>query len=471
MRKEIQWLLDASREQEKFETLQKPFMNWAVRSVIAAGGRPILVGGCVRDLLLGRQSKDLDFEVYGLSAQQLLAALNDYRPSVVGKSFGVIKAVDPIAGEIDFSLPREESKTGKGHRGFMVTVDPDLPFEVAASRRDFTINAMGLDAHDNVLDPFGGQDDLAKGIIRHVGLKFAEDPLRILRACRFASQLGFVIHHETVDVCKELAPALKELPGERVFAELEKLLLGKDPMLGVNYLQDTGAMSVILPEVAALESFQQDPVWHPEGDAFAHTKFVVHAARQVCERRGFDREKTIAVMFGSLLHDVGKIQCTTIKDGCIKSPDHERVSGDMVPPIMERLKAPTKLTRQVQGLAALHMAFDRNEKPTVSAVRRLAQKLADFDLDVPMWAALIEADHSGRPPKPPHNPVQKYEEIYAADEARAKPILMGRHLVDLGLEPGPEFRPILDKVFELQLEGRVSTLDEAIAEAKRLIPE
>lgn len=440
-----------------------------VAAIMNHGGHPVAVGGCVRDYVLGCDPKDLDIEIYGLPLEKLMEALTPFRPSIVGKAFGVIKAHDPYCGEIDFSLPRKENKIGATHRDFAVQADPNMTFKEAAQRRDFTINAMGMNIDGILIDPFGGLQDAQNRIIRHVGHQFSEDSLRILRACRFASKLGFAIHYDTIDECRKMAHELENLPGERVFEEIKKLLLGQAPHIGLHYLAETGALQHVFPEVHALIGVPQDALWHPEGDAFTHTKHVVAAAGRICKQRGFDQEETISVMFAALLHDVGKAKCTTIIDGRIKSPDHEAESAAMSLAIMDRLRAPSTLGEQVCGLCALHMAFDRDGSPTLKAVRHIAKRLSNFGLTIEMWSALIEADHHGRPPLPGKNPVAEYEAIEANDKAKIYPLLKGRHLISLGLQPGPHFGPILSEVYGKQIEGEISTLDEAIEMAKKVI--
>lgn len=440
----------------------------SVSAIIRNGGNPIAVGGSVRDHLMGKEPKDIDIEVYGLDVQGIINALRPFSPKVVGASFGVIKADDPILGEVDFTVPRRESKIGKGHTGFLVETDPNMSFKDAASRRDFTINAIGMDIDGKIIDPFGGLDDMKNSVIRHVGPQFAEDPLRILRACRFAARFNFAIHQETLRLCRDIRKSLQELPAERVFGELSRLLLEQHPITGLIYLMQSGAMEQILPEVAALAGIEQDAVWHPEGDALKHTMLVTHAAGPICDKRNINGDDKLAVVMAALLHDIGKASNTRIVDGRIKSPDHEAVSANMAAPIMERLKAPKRLTNQVIGLVALHMAFDRNNDPSLKAVRRLALKLKSYGLSMNMWAAIVEADHAGRHPKPPRNPVVRYEEIHANDEISDAPILMGRHLIDIGLKPGPIFKKILDEVYTLQIQGDVNNLDQAINAARRL---
>lgn len=238
------------------------------RLVSAAGGRALLVGGCVRDAALGREAKDLDIEVYGLEAAALEKVLaKSFELDLVGKAFGVIK----LRGvPVDVSLPRRESKTGLGHKAFSVLSDPNLPFAEAAARRDFTINAMGFDPlTGELLDPHGGLRDLERRLLRHTSDKFSEDPLRVLRGAQFAARFGLAVAPETIALCSGIQP--EGLARERVQEEWRKLLLqGERPSLGLAFLKDCRWL-VHFPELAALVDCAQDPQWHPEGDVWVHT--------------------------------------------------------------------------------------------------------------------------------------------------------------------------------------------------------
>ena len=225
------------------------------------GGRALLVGGCVRDSVLGLECKDYDMEVYGLSMDSIRDVLGkEYRLDFVGASFGVLK----IHGlDIDIALPRVENKTSSGHKGFDVQFVPDLSYADAASRRDFTINAIMRDPlTDEIIDPWGGMDDLKKGVIRHVSEHFAEDPLRVLRAMQFSARFDATVADDTVKLCSTLSQS--ELAQERVATEWEKLLLkGKKPSKGLRFLRDCGWVDNY-PELKALIGCKQEPKWQPK---------------------------------------------------------------------------------------------------------------------------------------------------------------------------------------------------------------
>src|SRR3989338_2589134 len=295
------------------------------QAILAAGGKPILVGGCVRDKLLGLASKDFDIEVYGLSLEQLEAALNRLGPVyAVGKSFGVFKLFN-----FDISLPRTENKAGKGHKVFVVQSDSNLTFEQASKRRDFTINAMGIDLETGkLLDPHEGQTDLKNKILRHVSDAFEEDPLRVFRACQFAARFEFKIHHDTLQKCLALESELNTLPWERIGEEFKKLLLAQKPSIGLQALLDTRALS-LFPELEALIGCQQDPAWHPEGDVWIHTLMVTDEAAKLSD--------SLMIRLAALCHDLGKPPTTQFEDGRWRSKNHEAAGAAPTKSFLDKL--------------------------------------------------------------------------------------------------------------------------------------
>ena len=265
----------------------------------SAGGRALLVGGCVRDSLLGLNSKDFDMEVYGLSMEAIRDILGkEYKLDFVGMAFGVLKV---LHYDIDIALPRVENKTNSGHKGFDVMFVPDLSYADAASRRDFTINAIMRDPlSGELIDPWNGVKDLHEGVLRHVSAHFVEDPLRVLRAMQFAARFGFQIAKETISLCSTLSQ--DELAQERVAAEWEKLLLkGRKPSKGLAFLRDCGWIDYY-PELKALIGCKQEPEWHPEGDVWEHTLRVLDAAATM---RHYAETENLVLMLADLCHDFG----------------------------------------------------------------------------------------------------------------------------------------------------------------------
>lgn len=436
------------------------------RQIAEAGGRAILVGGTVRDALLGQPAGDLDFEVFGVEPgrlQELLA--RDFRLDLVGQSFGVLK----LRGlAIDVSLPRRESKRGLGHKGFEIHSDPAMSFAEAATRRDFTLNAIGFDPlSGELLDPHGGARDLEARVLRHVSERFSEDPLRVLRAMQLAARFELEVAPQTVALCRTIAT--EGLARERVFEEWKKLvLLGRRPSLGLRFLQGCGWIHDY-PELVALVGCPQDPEWHPEGDVWVHTLHVMDAFAG--ERLGDDWEDLV-VGFGCLCHDLGKPATTTFDpDGRIRSKNHEEVGEAPTRSFLGRLTVQDKLVEEVVPLVREHLKPTALFKAAASAaaVRRLARRVGRIDRLV----RVARADHQGRPPLvfdgfPAGAWLLEQAEKLAITDHAPRPIVLGRHLIEMGLTPGPHFGPILEACFEAQLDGEFSELEGGLALAREL---
>ncbi|RPJ66233.1 MAG: hypothetical protein EHM24_21220, partial [Acidobacteria bacterium] len=305
----------------------------AIAEVVAgAGGRALVVGGWVRDLLLGRPSKDLDIEVYRVPADALRVLLERLgRVNTVGESFTVYKLED-----VDVSLPRRESKVGRGHKGFAVEGDPSLPFREAARRRDFTINAIGWDPLTGSFeDPWNGRGDLERRILRVVDpATFGEDSLRVLRAVQFVARFELQVEEATRRLCASIP--LDDLASERIWGEFEKLLLlPARPSLGFAFAREVGVVERLLPEMAALVGCEQEPEWHPEGDVWVHTLLVIDEARRRIE--GLARGPALAVMLGAMCHDLGKPATTAFVDGRIRSLGHEEAGVPPATVLLDRL--------------------------------------------------------------------------------------------------------------------------------------
>ena len=433
------------------------------------GGRALFVGGWVRDRLLGRESTDIDIEVHGLPADRLRALLAAHGPvNAVGASFAVF-----TLGPLHVSLPRTESKTGRGHRGFVVTGDPHLPLEEAARRRDFTINAIAWDPlTGELLDPHGGRDDLRARCLRMVDpRRFGDDSLRVLRAVQFAARLEFKVDAATRAVCRTIP--LDDLPAERIRGEMEKLLLdARRPSLGFALARDLGVVDRLFPELAALVGCPQEPEWHPEGDVWVHTLLVIDEARG---RIGdLPRPQRIAVMLGAVCHDFGKPATTAYMDGRIRSLNHEAMGVPPAAAFLDRLRVHRfdgyDVRRQVLGLVAHHLKPGMwRAAPRVGdgAFRRLARKV-----DLELLARLAAADCHGRTGAFDCSAMDWFlarARRLGVEHAPPAPILMGRHLLALGAPAGPGIGSILKKVYERQLDGDIGTLDEALAAARTLL--
>jgi tRNA nucleotidyltransferase (CCA-adding enzyme) len=441
------------------------------RAARDAGGRALIVGGWVRDRVMNRPSKDIDVEVYGVAAPQLRSLLERLfgRVQTVGESFQVFKAAD-----IDVSLPRRESKSGRGHRAFDVSGDPDMSVEEAARRRDFTINAIAWDPiTGDYLDPFDGRSDIARRLLRVVDPRtFVDDSLRVLRAIQFAARFEFALDEETRDICRGIP--LDDLPAERIWGEFEKMLFAERPSIGFALAMELGVVSKLFPELAALAGCVQEPEWHPEGDVWVHTLQVIDQARTRLD--GLERPQQIAVMLGAVCHDLGKPATTAFIDGRIRSMNHEERGVQPTLDFLDRLNVHSidgyDVRAQVVGITAQHLKpgswFKVRDEVGDGAFRRLAHKV-----DLELLARVARSDCEGR--KPGRFDCGAMD--WFLERARAlgvehrppPPILLGRHLLALGLPPGPRVGEILKAVYEQQMDGRVTNVDEAIDAAKRLL--
>ena len=460
-----------------FEHVPEKVLRLA-RAVRAAGGRALLVGGCVRDALMGRASKDWDVEVYGVAPADLRALLERAgRVNVVGEAFTVYK----LGHDLDVSLPRRERKAGRGHRGFIIEGDPQMSIAEAARRRDFTINAILADPlTDEIIDPFDGRADLERRLIRAVAPDtFVEDSLRVLRAAQFAARFEFDIDTETVALCRTID--LTDLPAERIWGELEKILLhAARPAIGFEWLAKLGATAQLFPEVHALVGVEQESAWHPEGDVFIHTLLVLDRARELVDDLPY--AKQVAVMLAALCHDFGKPATTEFIEGRIRSRGHDEAGVAPTVSFLDRLRIFTldgyDVRTQVSELVRAHLKpgefYYQREQVGEGAFRRLARR-CELDL----LYRVARADTLGR--NAPWVPREKWfdavpqewfiaraRELEVAEHAPA-PLLLGRHLIEMGLEPSPLFGRILNAVYEMQLDGRVKTLEEAQAAARELI--
>jgi len=499
-----------------------------------AGGRAMLVGGCVRDGLMGVEPKDWDVEVYGVEAERLREILAtfaeavsgsaatpvrmsaehekesansesrgsadtsfrmsaEYEPfsrrsdahgdksvaaplKIVGEAFAVYKLGD----DLDVSIPRRERKSGTGHRGFVVEGDPGMSFEEASRRRDFTINAMLKDPlTGEIVDLFDGRGDIERKIIRHVSAEtFAEDSLRVLRAAQFAARFEFDIAPETVEICKSID--VTDLPKERIWGEIEKLLLkARKPSIGLRWLYDLGVVDQIFPELKSLVGVPQEPEWHPEGDVDVHTLMVADEARKLID--DLPHEKQVAVMLGAVAHDFGKPPTTEFRDGRWRSHSHDEAGVEPTLNFLDTLGIYTlngyDVRNQVVQLVRYHLKpgeFYKAKSPVGDgAFRRLARRV-----EPDLLYRVAKADSLGRNPDwlPEEKRFDSEAQEWFIQRVRQlqienkppEPILMGRHLIELGLKPSPQFKKILDAVYELQLDGKVVDFQQAVAEARKL---
>jgi tRNA nucleotidyltransferase (CCA-adding enzyme) len=434
-------------------------------AVRAAGGRALLVGGCVRDCALGLPATDLDIEVYGIPPARLTQLLSGrFAVDLVGRAFRVIK----IRGApIDVSIPRSSSGGATGAEGFETLSDPDLTPAEAAGRRDFTINAIGFDPlTGEVIDPFRGLEDLAARILRHTSEKFAEDPLRVLRGMQLAARFDLDVAAETVALCREIE--LGSVARERVFEEWKKLVLrGLRPSRGLGLLRACGWIRYF-PELEALIGCEQDPEWHPEGDVWVHTLHCMDSF--ATERSGEEREDLI-VGLAVLCHDLGKPATTSqVEGGRITARRHEPAGEAATRSFLGRMTNERPLIDAVVTLVGAHLAPLQlfQARAGDAAVRRLARRVGRIDRVV----RVARADRAGRPPLE----IERFEagdwlleRARALDVEAAAPerIVKGRHLIELGLSPGPHLGPILEACYTAQLDGEFSTLEGGLEYVRR----
>ncbi len=421
-----------------------------------AGHEALLAGGCVRDLLLARPPKDYDVAT-GARPDEVLALYP--KALTVGVAFGVVVVVEGTV-QVEVATFRAEQGYADGRR-------PDaVRFTDAredARRRDFTINAMFLDPADGkVTDHVGGREDLDARLIRAVGDprgRFAEDHLRMLRAVRFAAELGFQIEAATAEAIRELAPRVASVSGERVREELARILTAAPAgrRRGLELASELGLLAVLLPEVEHLRGEPQPPAVHPEGDVFRHTLLgLAHL-----------REPTFELALASLLHDVGKPSTARMRDGRVTFYHHQRVGEDAARAVCERLRMSTNQTRRVTWLVARHMMLMNFDEMREATLKRLFAE-EGFEELAELWRADCLASGGS---------AEGYEALMAryramsAEEVRPDPLVTGHDLIAMGLAPGPRFADILRQVYDAQLEGRAGTKEEALGLARRIADE
>ena len=394
-----------------------------------AGGRAFLVGGWVREALLGRSCRDYDVEVYDMAQDALVPILSKYgRTNLVGKAFGVIHlAMKGLS--LDFSFPRTESKVGYGHRGFVVHTDEKLSFKEAALRRDFTINAMGMELPELTLcDPYGGIDDLKAHTLRHVGPAFAEDSLRILRGVQFASRFGCTLAPETVELCRTLS--LDDLSIERLFEEFKKWLLkpGK-PSLGLRAFLDI-KLDGYFPEIRPFEGS-----WETLGD-------ILDKMAELRDSNGLSDTQAMDFAFAALL-------CG---------------NADSALDFLVRITNENHLLKNVPLLLPTLRNLDEGIVGDIPALRRLAVKLNGLKL-LCLLVKCIPASYYRSPDFAAAlwDSAAKYDLLDAAPQ----PFLTGKKLMDLGVKPGKHMGEIIKQSFELQLDGKITSAEEAAEWARQ----
>jgi tRNA nucleotidyltransferase (CCA-adding enzyme) len=471
------------------DSMSWTYLHRLAEAVKEEGGHAFIVGGAVRDRLMGIEPKDLDLEVFGLPLKSLMRICRRFgRVSIVGASFAVLKLQFPDRSVIDVSVPRSEQAVGTGHRDFEVTVDPLMSHEAAAERRDLTVNAISMDPlTESFVDPFHGRDDIESGILRHVGPRFAEDPLRVLRVIRFAAQLDFTLAAETFDLCSRMIREgmLESLPRERIEEEFRRLCVNGQPgalSRALTCAEEMGVLRNLFPELQCLKGVAQDPRYHAEGDCLIHTFLTVDNAAMIARRDNLDEEERFILCLAALAHDLGKAVTTCeYPDGRITAHGHDKAGIDRTEKFLTRLTANKSITEKVTALAKHHMRplyLTQAETVTDSAIRRLARDVVPASLiDL---SRLVEADTLAALSRNPsikanaHLFLRNRSEALGVDRQPPRPFLQGRDLIRLakdGILPpgfrtgGPHFGTLLKKIYDAQLDGEVVDKTEAISMA------
>lgn len=415
-----------------------------VERLVRAGFRPLIVGGAVRDALMGSAdaAKDVDIEVHGAEDDHAVAAALEGLGRVArqGRSFGVL-AIQLESENFDITI---------APRG--ATIDQAL------ERRDFTINAIAWDPRSRqLIDPLGGVEDIQAGRLRVVGSTFADDPLRVLRGVQFIARFGLDPSLEYIDRSRELVSAYEALPRERVWGEWRKLARrGRHIEMAVRTLIRT-TWDRFTPLLAELADTRQDPRWHPEGDALTHSLLAADAAAAAAERDQLSPAERELAVFGALLHDAGKPQTTEMTAGRITSRGHETAGIEPARRFLRQIGAPQSLIEKVGVLTREHMVHvGLGDRPTASALRRLVRRLGDGGLSIDDWARIVDADRAGRG----EGSLPARGALWA-EAARQMPdsrpaLLRGEDLLDRGWSPDPQIGHVLRASLEAQDEGEFS---------------
>lgn len=417
-------------------------------TVVQAGGKAYFVGGYVRDQLLKRENKDIDLEIHGISPEALMAVLDCLgQRTVMGASFGVfgLKHYD-----LDIAMPRSETENSRGKQDFCAYVDPFIGTERAALRRDLTMNALMQDVlTGEILDHFGGVEDLKQGVIRHVDdVTFAEDPLRVLRVAQFAARFQFRVAEETVELSRKLD--LSALAKERVWGELEKALLkSPKPSVFFQVLRQMDQLHTWFPELEALISVEQDAQFHPEGNVWNHTMLVLDEAAKLRPQA----KEPLCFMVAALCHDFGKAVTTAAKNGRIHAIGHEVDGVPIAGQFLHRMTREGKLRHYVQNMVENHM------RPNVVAAQRSRVKSICKMLDQSVCPEdlllLAKADHNGRTNASAYDQTEQFlrEHLALYHDRMAQPYVMGADLIQAGFQPGKDFGEALEFAHKLRLAG------------------
>ena len=425
------------------------------RTLRAAGHQAYLVGGCVRDILLGREPADYDVATDATPnrVQELFP-----RSLAVGARFGVIIVLDEgdgdDSGQVEVATFRSDVGYSDGRHPDRV-VYASTPQE-DVRRRDFTINALMLDPDTNeVLDFVGGRDDLNAGIIRAIGRaeeRFREDKLRMVRAVRFAARFGYAIEPATFEAIQKLAPEIRLVSAERIRDELTKLLTEGSARRGFELLDESRLLPELLPEISRMKGVEQPPQFHPEGDVWIHTRMMLDGLPAGC---------SLTLAWGVLLHDVGKPPTFTPPagpNGRIRFDQHVEVGTRMAEDICRRLRFSNEDTEQIAVLVANHLRFKDAPQMKPATLKRFA-RLDRFEEHLELHRLDCLSSHRNLDN---YNYVRKFLAETPPEEVRPPRLITGEDLKDMGFQPSVRFKEILRAVEDAQLNGKINTREEAL---------
>lgn len=443
-----------------------------VQTLHRAGHQAYLVGGCVRDLLLGREPADFDVTTDAIPEEVMRIFPQSYG---VGAQFGVVLVPEqpcrngarPVSGDaasrvstvVEVATFRSDAGYSDGRHPDQVRYTKDPREDV--QRRDFTINGLLLDPiHDEVLDYVGGREDLKAGVIRAIGepsRRFAEDKLRMLRAVRFAARFGYKIALDTFVAIRKLAPLVHQVSRERVRDELTRMLTEGQASHAFHLLNDTGLLHEVLPEIEAMRGVEQPPEFHPEGDVYVHTLLLLEKLPHPCP-------PTLA--WGALLHDVGKPPTFRLAPDRIRFDGHVEVGVKMAEAICRRLRFANEDIERILALVANHMRFAQVQRMSESTLKKFL-RMPRFDEHLDLHRMDCQASHGDLTS---YNFSREKLRAIPPERMRPAPLITGDDLIAAGYRPGPPFKQMLTAVEDLQLEGRLQTREEALEFVRQEFP-
>lgn len=401
------------------------------------GGYPFICGGFVRDILMNKQNKDIDIEVFGIKYEKMVEILKKYgNPKIVGSSFKII-----LMGIYEFSIIEEEFEKNT--------------LQNYASRRDFTINSMYIDLlENNLIDFFNGRKDIENKIIKAVKLEnLSEDPLRIIRLAQFKARFDFKIEEETDTYAKQNIQKINKIAPERIFIEIEKILLkSKQPSIAFRWLDKIGWLEMMFPELSKLNYIEQGKKYHPEGDAFTHTMLCIDALSL--------EERDITTMIAILFHDIGKGMIKiTGDDDCKHFYMHEKAGADAIKSILYRITSNKELIDNVKKLIYYHMyPLHTINNISTKSIKKIASKV-DFE----KLMKVHKADMCGKGiDNPEISHIPKLIDLYNDIKSEMKPLIKGQDVINLGIKSGKEIGYILKKLYEAQQEELFFTYEEGL---------